>query len=112
MYRMRVGQVPGDNNQRLVSKEKEPKRICAECQYWEAGDSWGTGHGKHGLLIESKGWCTFKKNKRKRWNYCNACKDFSKQPRTGFIYQGGDHSIEEDMENVMQLTENLINGEL
>ena len=31
------------------------KLICAECKYWEMGDFWGTGSGKHGLLVESKG---------------------------------------------------------
>ena len=103
MYRMRVGQVPGDDNKRLVPKPQERKRICAECQHWEPGDFWGTGSGKHGLLVESKGWCAFKKNKRKRWNYCGACKDFDKKPMAGFIYMGGGGTpIEEDLENITE----------
>jgi len=58
---------------------KESRRICAECHYWEPGDYWSTNNGKHGTFIESKGWCTFKKNKRKRWNYCDACNEYVKK---------------------------------
>lgn len=108
MYRMRVGQVPGDDNKRLAPKTQERKRICAECKYWEPGDYWGTSGGKHGLLVESKGWCTFKKNKRKRWNHCGACRDFDKTPMTGFIHQGGGGTpIEEDLEIITEKMKEL-----
>ena len=80
------------------------KLICAHCQYWEMGDFWGTGSGKHGFLVESKGWCKVKKNKRKRWNYCPACGLFKKEPRQGFIYEGGGgKTIEEDLNNITEL---------
>lgn len=108
MYRMRVGQIPGDNNKRLVPNERERKRVCAECLHWEPGDFWGSGSGKHGLLIESKGWCTFKKNKRKRWNYCPACKNFAKQPMTGFIHMGGGGTpVQEDLEIITEKMKEL-----
>ena len=80
------------------------KLICAQCQYWEMGDFWGTGSGKHGFLVESKGWCKVKRNKRKRWNYCPACGLFKKEPRQGFIYEGGGgNTIEEDLNNITEL---------
>jgi 23S rRNA (adenine2503-C2)-methyltransferase len=83
------------------------KRICAECKYWEVGEFWSTGSGKHGVLVESKGWCMFKK-KRKRWNYCGACKDFDKKPKSAFIYQGGGgNSIERDLTNIAELMKEL-----
>ena len=83
----------------------EKRRICAECNHWDMGDFWGTGSGKHGVLVESKGWCLFKKNKRKRWNYCPACKDFDKRKMNGFIYEGGGKPIEEDLKNIAELME-------
>ena len=68
------------------------------------GDFWGTGSGKHGFLVESKGWCKVKRNKRKRWNYCPACGLFKKEPRQGFIYEGGGgNTIEEDLNNITEL---------
>ena len=84
------------------------KRICAECKYWEVGEFWSTGSGKHGVLVESKGWCMFKKNKRKRWNYCGACKDFDKKTKSAFIYQGGGgNSIERDLTNIADTVKKL-----
>lgn len=84
------------------------KHICAECTKWECGQFWGTGSGKHGVLVESKGWCLLKKNKRKRWNYCKACEAFD-NAHHGFIYQGGgDTPIEEDLANVMQLVDEML----
>lgn len=90
-----------------MEPNNERKRICAECTKWEPGDFWGTGSGNHGVLVESKGWCLLKKNKRKRWNYCKACDGFDNAHR-GFIYQGGDLSIEEDLANVMQLVDEML----
>ena len=109
MYRMRVGQRPGDDNKRLVRKGLQVKKICGSCRYWEPGDFWGTGSGNHGVLIESKGWCTSKKNKRKRWNYCGACKGFEKRHDTGFIYCGGGGTpLEEDLENLTEKMDEFI----
>lgn len=82
------------------------KRICAECTKWEPGDFWGTGSGNHGALVECKGWCLLKKNKRKRWNYHKACDGFDNAHR-GFIYCGGDLPIEEDLANVTQLVNEI-----
>lgn len=87
---------------------EDRRRICAECKHWDIGEFWGTGGGRNGVLIASKGWCLFKKNKRKRWNYCHACKDFDKKPMTGFIYQGGGgNSIEQDLANIGELIKEL-----
>lgn len=83
-------------------------RICAECKYWEVGNFWGSGSGKHGLLVESKGWCVAKKNKRKRWNYCPSCKLFENEPKRGFIYIGGGKTIEEDLYNIAGLMSELV----
>lgn len=90
------------------------KRICAECISWEPGDYWGSGNGKHGVLIESPGFCLFKKDKngnivkRKRWNYCTACNDFNKKKMNGFFYQGGDLPLEEDLANICELMKELV----
>lgn len=92
----------------------EKKRICAECIHWKCGDFWGTCLGRHGVLVESQGYCMFKKDKngnitkRKRWNYCTACPNFEKVKETSFIYQGGGgNSIEEDLANVTELMKEL-----
>ena len=45
------------------------RKICAECKHWTGGEFWGSGSGKHGVVIEAKGWCTLRSNKRKRWNH-------------------------------------------
>ena len=89
--------------------------ICGACSYWGPGDFWGTGSSKHGVLVECKGWCIFKKSKngevvqRKRWNYCKACDNFNKKKMTGFIYQGGGgNSIETDLKNVSELMQELV----
>jgi hypothetical protein len=58
------------------------------------GDFWGSGSGKHGVVIECKGWCTLKPNKRKRWNYTPACNCFDGRERTSFIYNGNDVNLE------------------
>ena len=111
MYMMRVGQVPGDYNKRINSEQGDKqRRICAECAKWKPGDFWGTGTGKHGVLVESKGWCVYKKNKRKRWNYSPACKEgFEKRKKNGFTYCGNGVPTMEDLENIATLTEELLN---
>ena len=90
------------------------REMCAQCTCWEPGDFWGTSQGTHGVLIESKGWCMFKKDKngdvvkRKRWNYCHACENFDKKQMSGFIYQGGGgNTIEEDLTNLGELMKEL-----
>ena len=85
------------------------KRICANCVHWAPGEYWGTGSGKHGVLVECKGTCDAKKpNIRKRWNYHPACeRDYEKKKMTGFIYHGGDKPIEEDVTNITELMKEL-----
>lgn len=90
-------------------------RICAECIHWECGMFFGTGN--HMTLVESKGWCLFKKNrkgeivKRKRWNYCPACPNFMKEKRSGFIYQGGGgNTVEEDLRNIVELMDEMFDN--
>jgi hypothetical protein len=80
--------------------------MCVDCKHWDIGNYWSTG--SHGLTIESKGWCLVKKNKRKRWNYCPACKLFERKQKIGFIYQGGNKPIEEDLANICRLIEEII----
>lgn len=48
------------------------------------------------------------------WNYRNACKmHFEKKKMTGFFYQGGGGTpVEEDIKNVMALTEQLLKENL
>jgi len=84
------------------------RKICAECKHWTCGEFWGSGSGKHGVVVESKGWCTLKSNKRKRWNYIPACKDFLKAKRNGFFYEGGNLPIEEDLANITELMKELV----
>lgn len=109
MYRMRIGQTPGDSNKRIEFVDGK-REICGGCAKWEPGDFWGTGSGNHGVLVESKGWCSLKKNKRKRWNYCPACKEgFEKAKRNSFLYCGGQRTLEEDLENIKKLTEEMLN---
>ena len=82
------------------------EHICAECIHWTMGDEWQSG-GKHGVTIESKGWCSFKPNRRKRWNYNPACGAFFKRKMSGFIYRGGDKPMEEDLRNITELMKEL-----
>jgi len=85
------------------------RKICADCVDWKPGEFWGDGSGKHGVVIECKGWCVHKPNKRKRWNYCPACKDFNKRKMKGFFYQGGDgKTLEEDIQNITELMKELM----
>ena len=86
------------------------KHICAECVHWEMGDTWGSGNGKHGVLIESKGWCLGKTpNKRKRWNYCPACNYFIKRKMQGFFHMGGGgNTLEEDLYQISLKLEELM----
>ena len=92
-------------------------QICAQCQSWECGGYWGSGSGKHGVVIESQGFCTFKKDKngnvfkRKRWNYCPACKDFNRAKRNSFIYESTGNMVE-DLENVANLMKEITNDNL
>lgn len=82
-------------------------KICAECEHWQMGDTWSCGNRK--TTIECKGWCTGKPNKRKRWNYHPAtkCKLFSRRKMKGFLYEGGNLSLEEDLNNISELMKTL-----
>lgn len=85
----------------------ERKRICAECVSWEMGDFWSGGSGKHGVVIECKGWCIAKPNKRKRWNYqpCHKCNLFSKREQNAIIMSGCGMPTEEQMETIINFIE-------
>lgn len=84
------------------------KHICAECTKWELGDYWGTGSGKHGVMVESKGWCVLKKNKRKRWNYCKACDCFDERKITSFMCGGQGMPTQEDVDFIAENTNKLL----
>ena len=79
---------------------EEQRKRCVDCSHWEPGEFWSaTG---------TKGWCLAKPNKRKRWNYCNACDLFDERKKTGFFYQGGGgNSIEVDLDNIADKMEEL-----
>lgn len=86
--------------------------ICANCVHWTMGDTWGTNpNGKdHGVLVECKGWCLAKPNKRKRWNYQPAkkCPLFTKRKQTGLIMTGQGLPTPEQLETIHNfLEENL-----
>ena len=82
--------------------------ICAECEYWTMGDTWGSSIGKdHGVVVECKGWCLAKPNKRKRWNYCpcNNCKLFKKRKKDGIILYGEGLPTEEQINTIVNFLE-------
>lgn len=86
--------------------------ICANCIHWTMGDTWGTNpNGRdHGVLVECKGWCLAKPNKRKRWNYQPAtkCPLFSKRKQTGLIMTGQGLPTQEQLDTIANfLEENL-----
>lgn len=85
------------------------RKTCSECRHWESGDSWQTG--EYG--IEAEGRCTSTYNLM-CWNYRTACrKHFEQKKMTGFFYQGGGGTpVEEDIKNVMALTDQLLNDNL
>ena len=77
--------------------------ICADCVHWTMGDTWGTPMGKeHGVLVECKGWCLAKPNKRKRWNYqpCNNCSLFEAKEKDSLIICGTGMPTDEQMQAV------------
>ena len=82
--------------------------ICADCAHWTMGDIWGSPRGKgHGVVVESKGWCIAKPNKRKRWNYqpCAKCKFFEKRKQNGIIISGKGLPTEEQLETITNFLE-------
>lgn len=85
--------------------DEETCNTCSLCKHWEAGDWWQSGENG----IEAPGRCK-KAHGMRCWNYRNACKQhFEKKKFTGFIYQGGGGTpVEDDIKNVMALTEQLI----
>lgn len=81
---------------------------CSYCTKWTPGDFWQSSD--HRILCDGRckeGLIPCRNDRR-------ACKlHFEKAPTTSFIYQGGGGTpVEEDIANVMDLTEKLINGEL
>jgi len=84
------------------------KHICAECTKWKCGDYWGSGSGKHGVLVESKGWCLLKKNKRKRWNYHKACNCLDLREQDSFIVHGCGLPTQEDVDYISKCVETFI----
>ena len=88
-------------------------KICAECKHWEAGEFWGTNFvkatKKYHTIVQCKGWCTAKKNKRKRWNFAPACLTlFEPMKKTSFIYHGQGLPTERDLENINKGIEELL----
>lgn len=85
--------------------------ICADCVHWTMGDTWGSPRGKgHGVVVECKGWCFAKPNKRKRWNYnpSSKCKLFEKKKQNGLMISGNGLPTEEQLEIIANfLEENL-----
>lgn len=86
--------------------DETTRNSCSLCKHWEPGDWWQSGENG----IEAPGRCK-KALGMKCWNIRNACrKHFDKKKMTGFFYQGGGGTpVEEDIKNVMALTEQLIN---
>jgi len=85
------------------------RKICAECEHWKMGNEWScSSESKHGVLVETKGWCMLKPNKRKRWNYHPACDNLKKRKKRGFFYEGGNKPIEEDLDNIFGLMEEIL----
>ena len=83
--------------------------ICAECIHWRMGDTWGTNiTGRdHGVLVESKGWCVAKPNKRKRWNYqpAHKCLLFNPRERNTLIMSGQGLPTEEQLNTIVNFIE-------
>ena len=89
------------------------KHICAECTKWDVGDYWSTGSGKNDVMVECKGWCLLKKNKRKRWNYCKACESFDERKFNSFMCSGFGMPTQEDVDFIAENTNKLLtDGEL
>lgn len=86
--------------------------ICADCIHWIPGDTWGTNPNgtDHGVLVECKGWCLAKPNKRKRWNYCSVakCKLFDKAKRRGLIMSGEVPITKEQLETLSNFLEEIL----
>ncbi len=81
------------------------KPICAECVHWRMGDTWGTNlTGRdHGVLVESKGWCVAKPNKRKRWNYqpASKCNLLELREKNTLIMSGQGLPTKEQIDTIM-----------
>ncbi len=87
------------------------KHICAECTKWEPGDFWGTGSGKHGVVVESEGFCCrWKKKRRPTWNYHRACKYFDPMEKTSFMYCGQGIPEEDEMNYIMDNIEEVMSN--
>ena len=91
-----------------LEEDENAQFTCSLCSKWEPGDSWESCE----FGIKALGRC--KEGKILCWNFRNACKaHFEKKKRTGFFYQGGGgKSLAEDLENIMKLTDELIQDNL
>lgn len=84
--------------------------ICAECKYWTMGDTWGSLMSRdHGVVIECKGWCLAKPNKRKRWNYqpCFKCALFEAREVNSLIMSGTGMPNEEQVQTILDFIEKV-----
>lgn len=103
--------MPVKKLERLMEYEPDEtmRHTCSECKHWEPGSTWATG--EFGIEAEGKCKSTFG---LMCWNYRTACrKHFERKKMTGFFYQGGGGTpVEEDIKNVMALTEQLINDNM
>lgn len=85
---------------------------CSECKYWEPGEYWQSPNGKgHGCLIDCKGFCTAKPNKRKRWNYASAynCNFFTKSERNSYIMYGNGVPTQEQLNRLIDFIDEKLN---
>ena len=87
--------------------------ICAECKKWTMGETWGTNpNGKdHGTIVECKGWCLAKPNKRKRWNYqpAHKCKLFDPSEQDTLIISGRGLPTQEQLDTIINFVETKLN---
>ena len=87
--------------------------ICAECKKWTMGETWGTNPiGKdHGTIVECKGWCLAKPNKRKRWNYqpAHKCKLFDPSEQDTLIISGRGLPTQEQLDTIINFVETKLN---
>ena len=65
--------------------------ICADCKFWEPGEFWSTG--AHKTIVACKGWCSAKKNRRKRWNYAPACNSLFDEKKSDTLILHGEGPV-------------------
>ena len=103
--------MPVKKLERLLEYEPDEtmQKTCSECKHWQPVDCWQTGP----FGIEAEGRCASTYG-LSCWNYRTACrKHFEQKKMTAFFYQGGGGTpVEEDIKNVMALTEKLISDNM